>query len=59
MKKMVTVILLLGALALVYQFFVSFVICRHDASYSVKTSDNSYMVKENYRKEKNFNMYSF
>ena len=58
MKKMVTVILLLGALALVYQFFVSFVISRHDASYSVKTSDNSYMVKENYRKEKNFNMYS-
>ena len=58
MKKMVTVVLLLGAIALIYQFFVSFVISRHDASYSVKTSDNSYMVKENYRKEKNFNMYS-
>ena len=58
MKKMVTVVLLLGAIALIYQFFVSCVISRHDAAYSIKTSDNSYMVKENYKKEKNFHMYS-
>ena len=58
MKKMVTVVLLLGAIALIYQFFVSCVISRHDAAYSIKTSDNSYMVKENYKKEKSFHMYS-
>lgn len=58
MKKMVTVVLLLGAIALIYQFFVSCVISRHDATYSIKTSDNSYMVKENYKKEKSFHMYS-
>lgn len=58
MKKMITVVLLLGAIALIYQFFVSFVISKHDANYSIMTSDNSYMIKENYKKEKDFNMYS-
>ena len=58
MKKMVSVICILGVLYLVYQFFVLFLINGHSAEYSVKTNDDSYMIDEHYKKTGDFNMYS-
>ena len=57
MKRMITIVLILGALALIYQFFVLFITNKHDATYSVKTSDNSYMIQEKYKRKDGFNIY--
>lgn len=57
MKRMITIVLILGALALLYQFFVLLVMNNHDAKYSVKTNNNSYMVEEGFHREDGFNIY--
>lgn len=57
MKKMITVVFILGALSLLYQFFVLFIMNNHEASYSIKTSENSYMIEEEYNKKGGFNIY--
>lgn len=57
MKKMIRVVIILGALFLIYQIFIIFFINEHESTYSIKTSDNSFMIKEKYKKHGKFNMY--
>lgn len=59
MKKMINIVFILGALSLLYQFFVMFLMNKHNAVYSLKTSNNSYMINENYEKSRKYNMYYF
>ncbi len=59
MKKMINIVFILGALSLLYQFFVMFLMNKHDAVYSLKTSNNAYMIHENFEKERKYNMYYF
>lgn len=57
MKKMITIVFILGALSLLYQFFVLFIMNKHEANYSIKTDQNSYMLEEDYQKKDGFNIY--
>ena len=57
MRKMIRIVVLLGVLFLIYQFFVLFLINSHEVRYSVKTNDNSFMIDEHYKKQGKFNMY--
>lgn len=57
MKKMIKIVIALGILFLIYQFFILFLVNNHKTKYSVKTDDNSYMVNEQYKKKGKFNMY--
>lgn len=57
MKKMITIVFILGALSLVYQFFAMFIMNKHSALYSLKTNDNSYMISENFKKDSKYHMY--
>lgn len=57
MRKMIKIVVLLGALFLVYQFFIIFLVSNHEVRYSVKTDDNSYMIDEHYKKQGAYNMY--
>lgn len=57
MKKMIKIVIALGILFLLYQFFILFLVSNHKTRYSVKTEDNSYMVDEQYKKYGKFNMY--
>lgn len=59
MKRMISIVFTLGAIALLYQFLTLFIMNKHDAVYSVKTDDNSYMINEDYNKTKDYNMYYF
>ncbi len=58
MKKMITVVFVLGGIFILYQFFAMFLMNKHTSTYSLKTTDNAYMIKEVYRKHKKFNIYS-
>ena len=58
MKKMIKLIFALGVLSIIYQFFVLLFLNNHEASYSIKTSNNSYMIEEKYEKNGDFNIYS-
>lgn len=59
MKKMINIVLILGALALLYQFFVLIIMNKHKSTYSIKTDDNSYMIDESFNKNGKYNMYYF
>lgn len=58
MKKMITIVFILGAMSLLYQFFVLFIMNQHEADYSIKTETNSYMLEEAYHKKDGFNIYN-
>ncbi len=57
MKKMIKIVIALGILFLLYQFFIIFLVSNHKTKYSIKTDDDSYMVDEQYKKHGKFNMY--
>lgn len=57
MGKMIKIVVLLGVLFLVYQFFILFLVNNHKIRYSVKTDDNSFMIDEQYKKQGKYNMY--
>lgn len=59
MKKMFNIVLVLGIISILYQFFVTIFVTRRNANYSVLTDNNSYMVKEDYKRKGETNMYSF
>lgn len=59
MKKMINIVLILGALSLLYQFFVLIIMNKHESTYSIKTADNSYMINERFKKDGKYNMYYF
>lgn len=59
MKKMFNIVIVLGILAIIYQFFVTIFINKRNANYSVLTNDNSYLIKEDYKRIGETNMYSF
>ena len=48
MKKVFPILLILFALSLIIQYVVNELISEHVVEYSVKTKDNSYMIKESY-----------
>lgn len=58
MKKMLTIVCILGVLSLLYQFFVLLIMNQHEANYSIKTETNSFMVEEAYHKKDGFNIYN-
>lgn len=59
MKKMFNIVIILGVLALLYQFFIMLFVNKRNSNYSVLTDDDSYLIKEDYKREKDINMYTF
>ena len=48
MKKVFPILLILFALSLIIQYVVNELITEHVVEYSIKTNDNSYMIKETF-----------
>lgn len=59
MKKTLPILLVLFAFALVLQYVVNMMINDHVVEYSIKTDDNSYIIKENFRYENDESFYDF
>lgn len=59
MKKALSILLVLFAFALILQYVVNMMINEHVVEYSVKTEDNSYIIKENFRYLKGESFYDF
>lgn len=59
MKKIFSSIFALLLILLIYQFFITFLINKREYKYSLLTNNNKYLIKENYKRRKGVNMYSF
>ncbi len=59
MKKLLPVLLMLGAFALIFQFFVNLFLQEHKVVYSVKTKNHSYDVEESFLQKKENSYYDF
>ena len=59
MKKVMPILLVLGVLALIFQFIINMFIDNHDVKYSIKTNDNEYSINEKFYKVKNEDVYDF
>lgn len=59
MKKVINLVLVLGLLMLVYQFFVMFLIKSFNTTYVLKIGNDNYTISEKYTKNKKNNLYSF
>lgn len=59
MKKIVSILLLLGLLSLLLQFIINLSIDQHNVKYSIKTDNNNYDVNEKFRKIGDNSVYDF
>ena len=59
MKKVFPILLILFALSLIIQYVVNELISEHVVEYSIKTKDNSYMIKETFDYADGENYYDF
>lgn len=59
MKKVFPILLILFALSLIIQYVVNELITEHVVEYSIKTNDNSYMIKETFEYNQGSNHYDF
>ena len=59
MKKVFPILLILFALSMIIQYVVNELITEHTVEYSIKTKDNSYMIKETYEYSNGDNYYDF
>ena len=50
MKKVLSILLLLGLLSILCQFIINLSIDHHTVKYSIKTANNDYYVSENFRR---------
>lgn len=59
MKKLLPILFLLGAAALIFQIFVQFFMRHHEIDYSIITKDNSYLIHEKLKVDGKKNTYYF
>ncbi len=59
MKKLLPILFLLGAAALIFQIFVQFFMRHHEVDYSIITKDNSYLIHEKLKIDGKKNTYYF
>ena len=59
MKKVFPILLILFALSMIIQYVVNELISEHIVEYSIKTKDNSYMIKESFNYAGGENYYDF
>ncbi len=59
MKKYIIILIFIGALALLYQFFVTLFISSHTQTYSIKTKDNHYDIVEDFVQRGDDSIYHF
>ena len=59
MKKVFPILLILFALSMIVQYVVNELISEHVVEYSIKTKDNSYMIKETFDYADGDNYYDF
>lgn len=59
MKRLFSIILALGLLAVLLQYFVVFFTNTHEVKYSIMGKDNSYMIYEDFKRVDDLNYYYF
>lgn len=59
MKNMLRALFALFVVFIIYQFIVNFFITKKDVSYTINGKNNTYMIYENYNRNKNYDLYSF
>lgn len=59
MKKLISILIVLGGFALILQFFVHFFTNAHQVDYSLKVGDNSYLIHEDFKKSGGNHLYTF
>lgn len=59
MRKMLRVVFAVALIAIIYQFFVTFLINKRYDNYSLITKKHTYTIKETYKRKNKKHMYSF
>lgn len=59
MKKLISILIVLGGFALILQFFVHFFTNEHQVDYSLKVGNYSYLIHEDFKKDGNDHLYTF